>query len=153
MIVLSSGLRNKMLGSVGFDAAFADGVIYIYSGPQPANADAAISGTLLAKVTKDHAAFSFGTATNGLNFDSPTLSVITKAAAENWQAIAIAAGQAGWGRLMGNASDALGSSTTLPRMDFSIATSGADLNLPTIDFVIGTPITIDTFTLTLPASA
>lgn len=150
MIILSSGLRNKMLGSVGFDAAFVNGVIYLYDGPQPANADAAVRGTLLAKVTVDAGAFAFGAATNGLNFDSPVLNVISKAAAENWKAVAIAAGACGWGRVMGNAADALGVSTTLPRMDFSVGTSGSDLNLPTIDFVIGTPVTIDTFQLTLP---
>lgn len=157
---LSTALRNKMLGSVGFQAAFAHGIIYIYDGPQPANADAAVRGNLLGKVTVDAGAFTFGTTTNGVTFDAAASGSISKAAAEAWQigdgagvAGASAAGTAGWFRLMANPSDGLGgSNTTNARLDGSIATSGADLNLPNIVFVVGTPVTIDVFSLTLPQS-
>lgn len=151
-IRLSTGLRNGMLNATGFKEAFADGVIYIYSGPQPTTADSAVQGTLLGKVTQDAGAFVFGSSANGLEFDAPASGVISKAAAETWQMVGIAAGTAGWGRLMGNATDALGSSTTLPRFDFSIATSGADLNLSTVAIAVGAPTTIDVFQFTLPAA-
>lgn len=151
-VKLSTGLRQAMLGSIGMDVAFTNGVMYIYSGPQPANADAAVSGTLLGKVSVGAGAFAFGTATYGLNFDAPVLGVLSKAAAEAWQMVATAAGTAGWFRLMGNATDALGSSTTLVRLDGAIATAGSDLNIPNIEFIIGTPVTIDVFAFTLPAS-
>jgi hypothetical protein len=149
---LSTGLRTGMLNATGFKEAFADGVIYVYSGAQPATADAAIQGTLLGKVTVNAGAFAFGSPTNGLEFDAPAAGVVSKAVAEVWQMVGIAAGTAGWFRLMGNPTDALGSSTSLPRMDGSVATSGGDLTLPTVTIAIGTPITIDTFQFTLPAS-
>jgi len=69
-----------------------------------------------------------------------------------WQMVAIAAGTAGWFRLMGNPVDALGSSTTLPRMDGSIATAGGDLNLSSVNIALSAPTTIDVFQFTLPAS-
>lgn len=150
---LSTGLRNGMLNATGFKEAFTNGVIYIYSGAQPTNADAAVgSGTLLLKITLASGAFSFGSGTNGINFDAPASGVVSKAAAETWSGVGIAAGVAAWGRLMGNASDSLGSSTTLPRLDFSVGTSGTDLVLSNVNIAVGAPTTIDTFQFTLPAA-
>lgn len=151
-VQLSTGLRQDMLNATGMKGAFANGVMYIYSGPQPVNADSAVQGTLLGIVTVSAGAFTFGVATNGLNFDAPVAGVLSKAAAEAWQMVGIAAGTAGWFRLMGNATDSLGASTTLPRLDGSIATSGADLNLSNVTIAVGTPVTVDVFQYTLPAS-
>jgi len=154
---LSTGARTKMANAFGVASGqgsagmFNAGVIYIYSGPQPLTADTAVSGTLLGIVTKDAGAFAFGASTNGLVFDAPAAGVISKAAADTWKFVGIAAGTAGWFRLMGNATDALGTSTTLPRLDGSIGTSGADLNLSNIAIVVGAPTTIDTFSYTIPA--
>ena len=148
---LSTGLRNAMVGLTGFGTTFSQGVINIYSGPQPLSADNAVTGTLLCTVTKDGAAFAFGAPTNGLAFDPPVAGVVSKAAADTWKAVGLAAGTAGWFRLMGNAADSLGASTTLPRLDGSIGTSGADLNLSNIAIAVGAPNTVDVFSFTLPA--
>ncbi len=150
-VQLSTGLRNGMLNATGFTTAFTNGVLYIYSGPQPLNADQAVQGTLLGIVTKAAGAFAFGTSTNGLNFAAPAAGVVAKDS-NAWQMVAIAAGTAGWFRLMGNPVDALGSSTSLPRMDGSIATAGGDLNLSSVNIVASAPTTIDVFQFTLPAS-
>ena len=150
---LSTGLRTGMLNTVGLKEAMTDGVIYIYSGAQPLTADAAVTGTLLGKVTLAAGAFAFGAATNGLEFDAAVSAVISKAAAEAWQMVGIAAGTAGWFRMMGNTSDALGVSTTLSRIDGSVAISGGDLNLANITIAIGTPVTVDVFQFTFPAAA
>lgn len=48
---LSTGARNKMLNASGFSGLFNKGSINIYSGSQPATADAAPTGTLLGIVT------------------------------------------------------------------------------------------------------
>lgn len=48
---LSTGLRNALIQGLGFAGAFNRGSIQIYSGSQPASADAAITGTLLGTVT------------------------------------------------------------------------------------------------------
>ena len=150
-VQLSTGLRNGMLNATGFTEAFTNAVMYIYSGPQPLNADQAVQGTLLGIVTKTAGAFTFGTSTNGLNFLTPDGGVISKDA-NAWQTVWISAGIAGWARLMGNAADALGTSTTLPRLDCSVATVGGDLNLSTVNAVVSAPATIDVWTFTLPAS-
>lgn len=166
MLRLSTALRAKMLGSTGFAGAFSKGVIYIYTGYQPATADAAKQGTLLGMITVNGLGFTHGVNTNGLSFDAPTTATVSKAAAETWKLNkgdgsdtlgAAAAGTAGWFRICGNAADAGGAdggggTYALPRLDGSIGVSGADLNLPNINFVIGTPVTIDVFQFTLPAS-
>lgn len=148
---LSTGLRNAILGNIGLAGALANGVIYIYSGSQPVSANNAVSGTLLGKVTLNGDAFSFGSPTNGLNLDTPVDGVIAKEPADDWKFDGIADGTAGWFRFMGNATDALGSSTTLARLDGSVGTSGADLNLSNIAILTGAPNTVDVFQITAPA--
>ncbi|MEF8794323.1 hypothetical protein [Thiohalorhabdus sp.] len=151
-IRFSTGLRDKLLGTNSFKDIFADGVIYIYSGIQPASADDPVQGTKLGEVTQDAGNFSFGSATNGLEFGTPSDGAIDKDGAENWKFEGLADGTAGWFRLMGNDLDDLGSSTTLPRMDGAIGTYGKDLNLSTTSITKGAPYTIDVFKVILPAS-
>jgi hypothetical protein len=146
---LSTGLRSNLAGAAGFGATFAGGVIEIYTGTQPATADAAVTGTLLGTVTLNSGAFTPGAATNGLTFDAAAAGSIAKSGA--WSFAGIAAGTAGWFRLKANAVDAGALSTTLPRLDGSVAVSGADLNLSNIAIAVGAPNTIDTFVWTQPA--
>ncbi len=269
MIRLSTGLRNGMLDSTGFKKAFRNGIIHVYSGPQPDDADQAVgSGTLLGKITPlaaalvrgvaatntltssnvqvtandtvtiygkpytfvasptvegdvhfvtdadtslgnlvkaingtgtygtDHkciaanayvsagpvtahaitltalatgvsgnvitfarsaatltvgaALFSGGVDGAGLNFDTPAAGLVQKAAAEIWQLTGLDAGVAGWFRLMGNATDSLALSTTLPRFDGSIAVAGGDLQVSNTTIVTGVPATFDVFEYELP---
>lgn len=149
-IKLSTGARNAMAGPTGFGATFANGVIYVYSGPQPLTADAAPSGTLLGIGTKDGAAFTPGSPTDGLTFAVPVDGTISKSA-DNWKFTGLAAGTAGWFRLMGNAVDPMTTSTTAVRMDGSVGTNGADLNLSNLSVAVGSPNTIDVFRFTIPA--
>ena len=147
---LSTKLRDNLAGTTGFASTFANGVIEIYSGAQPATADSAVTGTLLGTVTLNSGAFTPGVATNGLTFAAASGGAVSKSGV--WSFNGIAAGTAGWFRLKGNATDAGGVSTTLPRLDGSIAVSGADLNLSNIVIAVSAPNTIDTFTWTQPAS-
>ena len=149
MLRLSTGLRTNLAGSTGFAATFADGVMEIRSGTQPASADSAATGTLLGTVTLASGAFTPGTATNGLTFAAAANGAVSKSG--TWSFIGIANGTAGWFRLKGNGVDEGGASTTLPRLDGSVAASGADLNLSNIAIAIGAPTTIDSFTWTQPA--
>jgi hypothetical protein len=50
-IRISTGLRNALAHGLGFGGALSRGSIEIYSGSQPATADAAVTGTLLGVVT------------------------------------------------------------------------------------------------------
>lgn len=149
-IKLSTGARNAMAGPTGFGATFANGVIYIYSGPQPLTADAAPSGTLLGIATKDGAAFTPGSPDNGLTFAAPTGGTISKSA-DNWKFTGIAVGTAGWFRLVGNAADPLAASTTAVRMDGAVTTTGPELKLSILAVEVGSPHTVDVFRFTVPA--
>ena len=146
---LSTALRTNLAGSTGFAATFANGIIEIRTGTQPATADAAATGTLLGTITLNSGAFTPGTSTNGLTFASAAAGAVSKSGV--WSFNGIAAGTAGWFRLKGNALDNDALSTTLPRLDGSVATSGADLNLSNVAVAIGAPSTVDSFTWTQPA--
>lgn len=156
----STGLKNQLFGAirgaVTTTASLEHGVIMIYSGSQPATADAAATGTLLMKVTVGSGAFTHGVATNGVDFDAPVAGVMTKAAAEVWSGVGLpAAGAgttAGWFRHCGNPDDNQGVSTTLPRIDGRISTSGAEMSLSNLTIVEGASTTIDTYSLAWPAT-
>lgn len=149
-VKLSTGFRNTLLNNQGFSEIFSAGVIAVYSGAQPASADDAPTGTLLGYITKDGAAFVPGSPTNGLNWGAAAGGVIGKNT-DNWRLTGAAAGTAGWFRLMGNAADNGLASTTLPRIDGAVATSGGDINLTSLSIGIGSVTTIDTFTYAIPA--
>lgn len=146
---LSTRVRTNMAGDVGFGATFANGVIDVYTGAQPATADAAATGTLLGRVTLNSGAFAAGTATNGLTFAAAADGSIGKTGV--WSFNGIAAGTAGWFRLKGNGLDNDALSATLPRVDGSIATSGGDMNLSNISIAVASPNTIDSFVFQIPA--
>lgn len=148
-IRLSTALRTNLAGSTGFAATFANGIIEIRTGTQPATADSAATGTLLGTVTLASGAFTPGTATNGLTFATAADGAVSKSG--TWSFNGVATGTAGWFRFKGNAADNDLSSTTLPRLDGSVAVSGADLNLSNISIVTGAPTTIDSFVWTQPA--
>jgi hypothetical protein len=127
-----------------------DGVLRIYSGSQPSSPDAAVSGTLLLEVSVDAGAFVHGAFDNGLEFGDAADGAISKASGETWQDTGIASGTAGWFRFVGNPTDDGSASTSLPRLDGNVGTSGADLNMSSTAVVAGSTYTIDSFTLTLP---
>lgn len=92
-------------------------------------------------------------AVNGLNLLYPASSGVLTKTADVWQGTASATGTAGWGRYVAGGSAFSGDSTTDVRFDFSIATSGADVNVGSTAIVLAAVQTIPTFTFTVPASA
>ena len=148
----SEGLLNKLLGEQGVEAGangmkgiFKDAVIDVYTGGQPATANAAPTGTFLGRVTLNAGAFTEGVATNGLEFDPPSAGELLKAAAETWQLKGVAAGVAGWFRLRGNAVDDGSLSTTLPRLDGSVGTTAGDMLMSNVNIVVDAISTVDAF--------
>lgn len=148
----STKMKNELLNA--FKTQLANGVIYIYSGTQPATGDAAPTGTHLGTVTVNAGAFTPGVVTNGLEFDAAAAGVLSKAAAETWQFVGIANGTAGWFRFVANAADslALDNSATYPRIDGRVSTTGAEMNLSNLSIVIGATTTVDSFQITLPST-
>jgi len=157
---LSTGLRNNLLqGTGGIAGLFADGIMDIYTGTMPANADAAEPGTLLVRVSVSSGAAGSaqtgggtagtGVGTNGLDFGTAAAGSITKDAS-TWSGTGRADGEAGWWRFY--ATQVLkGTSGTAIRMDGNCAVSGGDLNMSDLTVATAATITIDTFSITLPA--
>lgn len=108
------------------------GSIKIYTGTQPATADTAVSGTLLATFTLSNPAF--GAASSGVI----TLAGVPKTVA------AAATGTAAYFRL------ANGSGTTV--LDGSVGTSGNQLNLNSVAITSGVNVTITSGTITFPTT-
>ncbi len=144
---LSTGLVNKLLDTGSLKSIFAASFIDIYSGPQPAAADAAATGTLLCTIYSD------GTSA-GLNLASAAVAgVIAKATGETWSGTVLANGTAGYFRLRAAADAGTSVSTTAARIDGAIATSGAELNLGSVVFNAGAPFIMASAQFTLPMSA
>ena len=133
--------------------AYANGVLAIYGGAsQPADANDTEAGTLLALITRSSGAFAPGSATNGLNFDAPSSGVLSKAAAETWSGIGLAAAGTGttatYFRFYDNIMD-VGASPTGLRFDGAIGTtSAAELQMSVSTIVESAPVVINTFTYT-----
>jgi len=151
---LSTGLVTELMGDGSGNSLkelLANGVMDIYSGSQPSTADAAESGIKLASITLASGDFTGGVATNGLEFDAAVDGELSKAAAEVWSGIGLAVGTAGWFRFYAN-DYTLGASTLTVRFDGNVSTAGSQLVLSATAVKVALPITIDTFTLTLPKS-
>lgn len=147
----STGMRTGLAGSSGFKELFEAGVIELRSGPQPASADDAASGDLLALVTLNGGSFTPGSPTNGLTLGAPAAGKVEKTGV--WSYTGLMAGTVGHFRYRANAADGGGSSTTLVRMDGSAGVGSGDLQLASLAIANGQPGTLDAFSYTVPASA
>lgn len=133
-----------------FRDIFKHSVLEIYSGTQPATADAAETGTKLLRITVSSGAFAAAAPTNGLLFGAPMAGVISKNT-DVWSGVGLASGTAGWWRLYDNAYTT-GLSTSAIRMDGNCATSGGDLNMASLAVTLAATTTIDSFAITQPAA-
>lgn len=145
-IKASTGLRNKLLDTSPLRTIFSGGYLLLYAGPVPSSADDAIVGgthTLLCDVRNNNT-------TTGITFaSSASGGSITKNLSETWSRAAANTGTATFYRLVAS-TDTGASSTTEARLQGSIGTSGADLNLTTTSLNASTVYTIDTFSVSLP---
>lgn len=118
---------------------------------------AAVAGSLTT-ITATYVAMGSGIVgiapVNGLILGPSVAGVIAKLSTQVWSFVGInGTVTAGWFRLYGSDDPGGATSSILyPRMDGSIATSGADLNLASINIATGSPNTIDAFQFTMPAS-
>jgi len=89
------------------------------------------------------------TAVNGLTFTSPSSGMISKSGV--WSCTGEHEGTAGWFRMKAGKADADGASTTLARLDGAIAIAGSDMNVANVVVSVGSPVTIDSLTITMPS--
>lgn len=113
-----------------FDAGTGPCTIKFYTGAQPANVAAAASGTLLGTCTCSDP---LGTVANG----ALTFGAITQDSAAD------ATGTVGYARLFDGDGNAKG--------DYSVgaAGSGADIIMNTVNIVVGGPIAVTSFVITI----
>lgn len=129
---LDTDIRNDLLD--GIDTTFNSGTLEIREGAQPANADAAATGTVLATITLP--ADAFAAASGGAKVKNGT-----------WEdTSADATGTAGWFRLY-NVGDTR-------RIDghVTVTAGGGVLELDSVSITIAQTVTVTTFTLNMPAS-
>lgn len=128
-VIASVGAVTPLLNS---------GTIQIFTGSQPADANQALTGTLLATMT-------FGATA----FGAPTASGSTGSRIVTATANAITSGTAGATGTAGYFAVLKSDGTTVAGMG-SVGTSGADLNLSTLSIVSGATISCSSFTITQP---
>ena len=113
------------------------GTLSIYSGAMPATPETAASGTKLATWTFSAAAFGTITGPSGGNIEATASFVSTTVTPA-------ANGTGGYARTYK-------SDGTTPVADYTVGTSGADVNLTTTTFSTGVPATISSFKHKMPA--
>lgn len=110
------------------------GFLMIYSGSQPADANQAVTGTLLAKLPLSATAFAAATASGAAGSR-----VVTAVANAITSASALASGTAGYHVFMKSDGVSVG-------WMGSVGTSGCDLNLNSTTITSGTPVTVSSYT-------
>ena len=146
---LSTGLRNAMMNNTGFKGGMDGGILKLFSGTIPADADSDEgSGTLLLEVTLNGDTLAEN---GGLIFDTATEGSSTKPENADWRGVGAATGTAYWFRLY-DSNETTGASTTALRLDGTVGTSNADLVMSSTSITSGATTVMDNATFTLPAS-
>lgn len=140
---LSTGLRDGMLDTSPFKTLLDSSRVKIYSGVAPATADAA-EGTLLVSVGSDNA-------DTHCHFLAAAVSGVLSKNADIWSGVASADGTASYFRLVVNTDTGVLSTTEI-RMQGTVGTSNADINMSSVTIASGATQTIDTWDLTMPAA-
>lgn len=144
-IKCSTGLRNKLMDTNPFRTIFNLGFIKIYNGVAPATADDAVAGTLILTISNA----SGGT---GITFEAAAVAgAALKKASETWSGVASATLTAQYYRLVA-AGDTGVLSTTEARVQGSVGTAGADLNMTTTALVNTTTYPVDSYSVSLPTN-
>jgi hypothetical protein len=126
----SIGLRNAALAAVKDE--LDGGFLYLFSGTVPATPDAATgASTLLATLSVDD------DGTTGLTFAAPTGGSMAKTSSENWEGTVLANGTVTYARFCASGDDGTGASSTAPRLQLTVGTAGAELNLSSVVLATG----------------
>lgn len=143
----STGLAAHLMVTGSAKEAFDSGFIKVYSGTEPATADAAATGDLLWTISVD------GDGT-GLTFDAAAVGrAMVKPTAATWGG-PTTAGTAGYWRLVAAADDGT-LSTSAPRLQGTCgSTAGADLYMSSTTLTTDAALlakTLSAFSVALPA--
>lgn len=152
---LSTGAVNALAGGNAGDGSFKDvfanAVIVIRTGTQPANADAVETGDVLGYISVNGDTFTAGMADNGLNWDAAVAGVCAKPSAEEWAIIPNASGTAGWGRLYAN-DMTTGASSSAVRIDLACGVGSGELRFSSTVLTATVKSIVNSLNITVPKS-
>lgn len=156
---LASRLADAVNRNGLFEARVAANVVTLYGRPGTGVTTATVAGSLTT-VTATYIAMGTAVAgvapVNGLTLLNPVAGVITKST-EAWSMVGIAAGTAGWFRFFSSdtadsAGALLSAAPWYPRIDGSCGVGTGDAQLSSLAVTIGSPHTVDVFSITFPAA-
>ena len=141
---VSTGLRDHMLASGSFKNAMDSGFLRLYSGTEPATADAAVAPAVLQCTISDAGAG------GGLTWEAVAVSgVLSKPVSQAWQGAVSPGGTVTFFRFVATGDDGL-LSTSQRRIQGTIDIVGGDLNLSNTLLVNLSIQTINHFNVALP---
>lgn len=144
MPMFSTGLRDDMLDTSPFKTLMDDGFLVLYNGTAPASADAALSGNTVLLTYSDNGG------AGGLDFAAAAASgTITKDLTQVWKGTVAVTGTPTFWRFI-LAADTGALSTTEKRIQGTVGTVNADLNLSSLSLTALEVKTINYFYVTLP---
>lgn len=151
-----AAMINNSFSSPDYTATSSGAVITFYAmrGTGASPNTFVVAQTLTTITSSDTNMASGVTAVNGLKFGVSSAGVLVKLASQAWSGVAASSGTAGWFRFTGSVADSgvLDSAETEVRLDGSISTSGAQLNMSSTSVTASATQTISSFPITLPTS-
>lgn len=127
-------------------ASGTDGILYVMS--RIDGETFATVGTLNTSVSDKIAAVDSDT----LSFLSLAVAGVLSKNADTWSGVNVATGTAGYFRMVTSGDTGVLVTTTEKRLQGNISTSGAEMNLSNLNLTLGATLTVDSFTITLPAT-
>src|SRR3990167_6223267 len=141
---ISTGLAKAMLDTGSFRTNLTGMKLKIYSGTEPATADASLGAAVLLVTISDAGG------AGALTFEAAAVgNVIEKTAAQVWQGTNAASGTASFCRLE-LASDTGASSSTEVRVQGDVGVAGRFLNLSSVSLPAAAVQVVDFLSITMP---
>lgn len=134
----SSGLVKKMIDTSPIRTLMTGGKLLVFAGSQRTTADDAASTAPLLTIT-------------GITYEATgTGGILLQTVGADWSGTISTSGTAGWFCLCESADDGTSASTAYARIDGSVATSGGQMNLPSLALVAGAPFVVTDAAITFP---
>lgn len=143
---ISTGLAKAMLDTGSFKSSLSGMKLKIYSGTEPATADAALGAAVLLCTVSDAGG------AGALSFEAAAVgNVLSKLSSQTWSGTNVASGTASFCRLE-LASDTGASSSSEVRVQGDVGVAGKFLNLSSISLTAAAVQTVDSLSVTMPTA-
>lgn len=141
---ISTGLAKSMLDTASFKGSLSGMKLKIYSGTEPATADAALGAAVLLVTISDNGG------AGALSFEAAAVgNVLEKLASQTWSGTVASSGTASFCRLE-LASDTGASSSTEVRVQGDVGLAGKFLNLSSVSLTAAAVQVVDFLSITMP---